>query len=101
MRWNLTLPVAYLGAEGGVYASSELVGELTLKGVRVANASVCTIRADGSGALTCTVTNRFGQYFLSVPPGTYDVTVDDQRGLKSKRRLDMNNAGEYRNRITL
>jgi len=101
VRRNFVLEVVYLGTEGGVYASSELVGELIWRGTRVAHARVCVARTDGPYRPLCTTTNRLGQYFLDVPPAVYTVTVDGEGGLKSRQTLDMNVAGEYRNKITL
>jgi hypothetical protein len=101
VRRNFVLEVVDLGTEGGVYASSELVGELTWKGARVAHANVCAVRTDGQHGPVCTTTNRLGQYFPGVPPGLYTIAVDGQGGLKSKQQLDMSVAGEYRNKITL
>jgi hypothetical protein len=86
--------------EGGIYTSSELVGELFWHGDRFARANVCLTRTDAPEPPHCTVTNRLGQYFLSVPPGTYDVSIDDSRGLKAKHRIDMSRPDQYRNKIT-
>jgi hypothetical protein len=101
VHWDFVLHVAYLGGEGGIYASSDLLGELMLGRARVANASICLTRSDGSGNPACTTTNRLGQYFLSVSPGVYDVTVVGPGGVKGKQRLDASGAGEYRDRIVL
>lgn len=100
VAWNFVLSVAAFGGDA-VYASSELVGELRWKGARVSRANVCLITPGGPHRPVCTATNRLGQYFLDVPPGTYIVTVDGEGGLKSRQPLDMTAAGEYRNKITL
>lgn len=100
VHWNFKLAVADLGVEGGISASSDLVGELLFRGTRMSSTRICLTRADGTGRPTCTVTNRLGQYFLSVEPGLYDVTID-RSGLENKRRLDMSSPGAYRNRLPL
>lgn len=100
VRWDFVLRLAYIH-EGGIYSSSDLLGELVSGSDRVARAKVCLTPAGGSGRPTCTTTTRFGQYFLSVPPGVYDVTVEGRGGVESKQKLDMSSAGEYRDRIIL
>ena len=98
VRKDFILRVAYLGNEGGVYASSILDGELIWRGHRIANASICLTGDQGKRAI-CTVTNRLGQYSLSVQPGLYTVTVDEGEHLKVSHKLDLRTAGEYRNKI--
>ncbi len=99
-HWDFTLRVTQM-AEGGIYASSELLGELVSGGTRVANARVCLSRSDGSGHPVCTTTNRLGQYFLSVPPGQYEATTDGADGARGKQQLDLSRADKYRDRIVL
>ena len=100
VRWDFALRLAYV-AEGGISESSDLLGELMLGNVRVAGASICLTRSDASGHAACTTTNRLGQYFLSVPPAVYDVTVELRGGVKTGQRLDMGGTGEYRDRVFL
>ena len=99
VRWNFVLTVAGFGHDA-VYSSSEVVGELLLRGVRVSAASICLTRSDGSQQPICTMTNRLGQYFLDVAPAIYIVTVDREGDLHTKERLDLSSAGQYRNKIT-
>jgi hypothetical protein len=99
VRWDFVLSVAGFGGDA-VYASSELVGELLWRGVRMPTASICVTRADEPPHPTCTVTNRLGQYFLDLPPAIYIVSIDCGRGLQAKDRLDLRTAGQYRNKIT-
>ncbi len=96
---NFVLEAAGLG-EGGVYASSQLVGELFRRGARVTSARICVTHTGDQGRPFCTVTNRFGQYFLDVSPGIYKVTVDVGGHVDAEQRMDMTIAGEYRNKVT-
>jgi hypothetical protein len=99
VRENFVLGVAALGGDA-VYASSELVGELLWRGVRMPTATICVTRADEPPHPICTVTNRLGQYFLDLPPAIYTATIDFGHGLRAKDRLDLRTAGQYRNKIT-
>jgi hypothetical protein len=102
VRSDFVLEVAYLGQEGGISSSSDLLGELAISGVRLAKATICLTRADHTGQATCTFTNRLGQYFLSVPAGMYDLVVKDQHGVTlHQERLDLSHTGEYRDRVVL
>jgi hypothetical protein len=100
VRCDFALEVADVG-EGGVYASSEVVGELLVRGARVACARICLRRVDGPDNPVCTTTNRLGQYFLDVPTGVYTVTVERGGRTWAGQQLDMRTAGEYRNKVTL
>ena len=81
--------------------SSDLVGELKREGKSVPGAHVCLTRSDRSDRPVCTTTNRLGQYFLSVTPGVYEVTISYGNFPETKKRLDLTTAGTYRNRLIL
>jgi hypothetical protein len=101
VQWRFDLRVADLGNEGGVYATSEVIGELISQGVRIANARICMNSINSLERPACTTTNRLGQYALSVKPGVYDVTVERPRESLTTMRLDVSTSGEYRNKIKL
>jgi hypothetical protein len=100
VQWDFVLRLAGLGHDA-VYASSELVGELMSRGVRIPHANICLTKVDGPNSPICTTTNRLGQYFLDVPPSIYVATVDSGGDTKASQRLDLSAAGEYRNKIAL
>jgi|HubBroStandDraft_1064217.scaffolds.fasta_scaffold126597_2 hypothetical protein len=100
VHWDFELRVAGFGGDA-VYASSDLVGELTWEGARVPKAKVCLTRPGGPYGPVCTTTNGLGQYFLEVPPGVYVATVDSGVGTQVQQRVDLSTAGEYRNALAL
>jgi hypothetical protein len=97
LTWTATMRVAQLGLEEP--GSSDLLGVLTRNGRPVLDATVCLVEASQKWRL-CTRTNNLGQYFLSVQPDLYTVTVDRGDGLAAqKQQLDMRAAGVYRDKI--
>ncbi len=95
---NFVLELAGFGHDA-IYASSQVVGELFWRGIRVSSARICLTQSGGSHPPMCTVTNRLGQYSLDVPPALYIVTIDKAGAVHAKEQLDMSTAGEYRNKI--
>jgi hypothetical protein len=83
---------------------AELWGELSDSSGPVANARVCLL-AEGEGKdrkkQSCTVTNRFGQYALSVTPGLYHGSVVLDNQIWWEGRLALNEPQEYRDPIAL
>jgi Carboxypeptidase regulatory-like domain len=101
LRRMFVLEVADTGSGDGVYSSSELVGILDLLGKPISGATICAVPVELGHRPACTVTNRLGQYFLSLQPGMYVINVIQEGGQSQEYRMDMGTAGEYRDRVHL
>lgn len=94
---DFELPIAP-GNEGGVQFYAEVVGELKYQGRWLAHATVCFSR---NSAPNCVNTNGIGQYYIALPPGVYDGSVQVEDKVLWRGHLDLGNLGEYRNYIRL
>jgi hypothetical protein len=81
---------------------AEVWGELSDSSGPLAKAKVC-LSAEGKGGnkQSCTVTNRLGQYSLSVAPGVYRGSVIVDNEVTWEGRLALSQCREYPDPITL
>jgi len=78
--------------------SAEVWGELSGSSGPLGGAKVCL---SGNGQETCTLTNRLGQYSLSLAPGAYSGYVVWKDEVKWKGILSLDQAKDYADAIEL
>ncbi len=85
--------------EGGVAPEAVLSGTLLYENKPVQDAKVCILQKTDAAAVACEVTNEFGEYALSVPPGDYNTVVRTTQGAVYKSTISVPHSGTYRNRL--
>jgi hypothetical protein len=96
---SFRLPVGDV-IEGGVSPEALLSGTLQLDGSAIEGAKICVLQQSGPGVVVCGLTNVFGEYALSVPPGVYRTELRTPRGQIYRSTVDVRHPGHYRDRVT-
>jgi hypothetical protein len=76
-------------------------GTLSFEGKPVEFAKICILQKDSPGVVTCGKTNVFGEYALSVPPGTFRTEIRTVDGGVYRSSIAVPRPGSYRNGLVL
>jgi hypothetical protein len=87
--------------EGGMTGEADLVGTLLYKGKPAEYVEVCVLKNTSDAIIACGKTNYFGEYALSVPPGTYRTEIRTHDGKVFRSNITVSIVGRYRNQLVI
>lgn len=97
---TLLLPVGDV-LEGEIAKDSVLSGSVSLDGKPVQSDQVCLLKKGTHETVSCALTNEFGEYALTVPPGIYDLEVHTWKKTLFSSTEDLSSPGSHRKRIVV
>jgi hypothetical protein len=96
----MRLPVGE-GTEGGLSLDAVLNGAVMREDRPITFGWVCVVQRESRAKVSCGLTDEFGEYVISVVPGTYDVEVYALKTLLFSSTVDLSTPGLYRKRIVI
>jgi len=88
--------------EGGASDEADLSGTLLYKGKPAGHAKVCVLKRTSDAVIACGITNYFGEYALSVPPGSYRTEIRMADGRQEFRsNITVPGVGRFINKLVI
>ena len=100
LETTMRLPIGEI-TEGGVSEDAVLSGTVTLDEQPVRSGEICILRKETHLIVTCGVTDEFGEYVLTVPPGFYDLEARTPQRQVFTSTADISTPGFHRKRIVI
>jgi len=87
--------------EGGMTGEADLVGTLLYKGKPAEYVEVCVLKKASDAIIACGKTNYFGEYALSVPPGSYRTEIRTKDRQVFRSNVTVPGVGTYNNKLVI
>jgi hypothetical protein len=99
-KLNFRLPLGDI-TEGSIVPEAILSGILQNDGKAIEGATICILQQSSSAVVACGLTNVFGEYALSVPPGIYNTEIRTAVGEVYHSTASVPRPGSHWNRLSL
>ena len=97
---EMRLPIGDI-TEGGVAQDAAFSGSVFIEDQSVKSGEVCLLHKETHTRVACGHTDEFGEFALSVPPGSYDVEIRTPHGQLFSSTADIEASGFLRKRFAI